>query len=56
MTFLEDATAKLVPLLPEVVFVGGCATELLITDPGAAAVRKTYDVDVIAEIASYAGV
>ena len=42
------------PLLPEIVFVGGCATGLLITDPGAAAVRGTYDVDVIAEIASYA--
>lgn len=40
--------------MPEIVFVGGCATGLLITDPGAAAVRKTYDVDVIAEIASYA--
>lgn len=51
---LEDAAAKLVPLLPEIVFVGGCATELLITDSGAAAVRRTYDVDVIAEIASYA--
>jgi hypothetical protein len=33
--------------------VGGCATGLLITDPGAAAVRRTYDVDVIAEIVSY---
>lgn len=45
---------QLGPLLPEVVFVGGCATSLLITDPGAAPTRKTYDVDVIAEIASYA--
>jgi hypothetical protein len=40
--------------LNEVVFVGGCATGLLIDDPGAAVVRKTFDVDVIAEIASYA--
>ena len=45
---------QLGPLLPEVVFVGGCATSLLITDPGAAPTRKTYDVDVIAEIVSYA--
>lgn len=54
LDLLEDAEANLEPLLPEIVFVGGCATELLITDPGAAAVRRTYDVDVIAEIASYA--
>ena len=45
---------KLRPLLPEIVFVGGCATGLLVTDPGAAPVRATYDVDVIAEIGSYA--
>jgi hypothetical protein len=51
---LEGAVARLKPLLDEIVFVGGCATGLLITDPGAAAVRKTYDVDVIVEIASYA--
>jgi hypothetical protein len=54
LDLLERAAAMLQPLLPEIVFVGGCATGLLITDPGAAAVRGTYDVDVIAEIASYA--
>jgi hypothetical protein len=54
LDLLENAAAKLRPLLPEIVFVGGCATGLLIDDPGAAAVRRTYDVDVIAEIASYA--
>jgi hypothetical protein len=54
LDLLESAAAKLRPLLPEIVFVGGCATGLLITDPGAAAVRRTYDVDVITEIASYA--
>jgi hypothetical protein len=48
---LERAAAMLQPLLPEIVFVGGCATGLLITDPGAGAVRGTYDVDVITEIA-----
>jgi hypothetical protein len=51
---LEIAALTLEPLLPEIVFVGGCATALLITDPGAAPARVTYDVDVIAEIVSYA--
>jgi hypothetical protein len=36
------------------VFVGGCATALLITDKAAADVRPTLDVDAIAEITSYA--
>jgi hypothetical protein len=45
---------RLRPLLDEVVFVGGCTTALLITDPGAEAIRPTYDVDVIVEITSYA--
>jgi predicted nucleotidyltransferase len=51
---LEMAATRLHPLLPEIVFVGGCASGLLINDQGAGIVRKTYDVDVIAEIASYA--
>jgi hypothetical protein len=42
------------PLLGELVFVGGCATALLITDKAAADVRPTFDVDAIAEITSYA--
>ncbi|MDO8434847.1 MAG: hypothetical protein Q7S58_20810 [Candidatus Binatus sp.] len=46
--------AKLKPLLPEIVFLGGCTTGLLITDPGASPVRATDDVDVIVEVASYA--
>jgi hypothetical protein len=54
LELLEMAAERLRPLLPEIVFVGGCATGLLIDDPGAAPVRGTYDVDVIAEIASYA--
>jgi len=51
---LELAAERLRQLLPEIVFVGGCATGLLIDDPAAAPVRGTYDVDVIAEIGSYA--
>lgn len=53
LTLLENVAGLIQPLLADVVFVGGCATGLLITDFGASAVRKTYDVDVIAEIASY---
>jgi hypothetical protein len=51
---LELAAERLRRLLPKIVFVGGCATGLLIDDPAAAPVRGTYDVDVIAEIGSYA--
>jgi hypothetical protein len=47
--------ANMGPLLREVVFVGGCTTALLITDEAAAEVRPTFDVDVIAEITTYAG-
>jgi hypothetical protein len=50
---LLSAAEKLVPLLDQIVFVGGCAAGLLITDPGAAPVRSTVDVDAIVEIASY---
>jgi hypothetical protein len=51
---LQTAAAKLEPLLDEIAFLGGCATGLLITDTAAAPVRSTVDVDVIAEIGSYA--
>lgn len=51
---LKAIATRLKPLLREIVFVGGCATELLITDPGAPPVRVTDDVDVIVEIASRA--
>jgi hypothetical protein len=52
---LTDAAKLLEPILGELVFVGGCATALLITDQAAADVRPTFDVDAIAEITSYAG-
>ncbi len=42
------------PLLPQIAFAGGCATQLLITDPGAPPLRVTDDVDVIADLVSYA--
>ena len=50
---LLAAARLLKPLLDELVFVGGCATGLLITDPAAPSVRPTFDVDAIAEIVSY---
>ncbi len=40
-------------MLDQIVFVGGCAAGLLITDAGAAPVRPTVDVDAIVEITSY---
>ena len=54
LQLLTDAAKLLKPILGELVFVGGCATALLITDKAAADVRPTFDVDAIAEITSYA--
>lgn len=50
---LIAAADALRPLLPELVFVGGCVTGLLITDEAAGEPRVTIDVDAIAEIKSY---
>lgn len=41
-------------LREQMVFVGGCATSLLITDPAAAQVRATQDVDAIVAVTSLA--
>jgi hypothetical protein len=54
LQLLTDAAKLLESILGELVFVGGCATALLITDKAAADVRPTFDVDAIAEITSYA--
>jgi predicted nucleotidyltransferase len=51
---LLSAVQKLVPLLDQIAFVGGCVAGLLITDPGAGPVRPTVDVDAIVQVASYA--
>jgi predicted nucleotidyltransferase len=51
---LTAAAEKLEPLLDRLAFVGGCATGLLLTDPAAAPVRPTLDVDAIIAIGSYA--
>lgn len=50
---LEETAERLGPLLDELMLVGGCATGLLVTDPGAAPIRPTVDVDVVVEAASY---
>lgn len=52
LAMLELAVAYLGPLADEMVFLGGCATGLLVTDPAAPPVRATVDVDVIVEVAS----
>jgi hypothetical protein len=49
---LEDAALLLGPLKDEMVFIGGCATSLLITDPAANPIRATIDVDVLVEVSS----
>ena len=54
LTLLEGAVRLLQPLLDELVFVGGCATGLLITDPVGVGIRPTKDVDAITEVGSYA--
>ncbi len=53
LSLLEAAVRLLEPLLDDLVFVGGCATGLLITDPAAEGVRPTTDVDTIVEVTSY---
>lgn len=54
LPLLEDAARKLAHFLEEIVFVGGVTLGLLITDEAAAPIRGTNDVDVIAEIITYA--
>lgn len=50
----ESVVRLLAPVLDELVFVGGCTTGLFITDPAAAGVRPTKDVDAIVDVTSYA--
>jgi len=49
---LTSMAEALGDLREQLVFVGGCATSLLITDPAASQVRATADVDAIVAIAS----
>lgn len=52
LVIVELAAERLEPLLSDVVFLGGCATGLLLTDNAAPPIRQTIDVDVITEVAS----
>lgn len=54
LEIIEIAAHTLGPLCDELVFLGGCATALLITDSAAPPVRATRDVDTLAEIATAA--
>ena len=54
LPMLEEAARKLAPFLDEIVFAGGVTLGLLITDKASAPIRGTIDVDVIAEIVTYA--
>jgi predicted nucleotidyltransferase len=51
---LEAAVRLLGSLADDMVFLGGCATGLLLTDTAAPPIRATQDVDVITEVASLA--
>ena len=55
LPLLESVAHALGPLCDRFVFVGGCATGLLLTDPAASPVRATRDVDVVVEVVSLAG-
>lgn len=52
---VELVAQALGELREQVVFVGGCAVGLLLTDPTAAPPRVTYDVDLVAEVLALRG-
>jgi hypothetical protein len=52
---VELIAQALGPLCGQLVFVGGCAVDLLLTDPAAAAPRVTYDVDLLVQVAALPG-
>ncbi len=52
---VELVAQALGELRERLVFVGGCAVGLLLTDPAAAPPRVTYDVDLVAEVAALRG-
>ncbi len=52
LPLLESIVAALGPLRDRFVFVGGCITGLLVTEPASPPVRATRDVDVIVQVVS----
>lgn len=51
---LKAIAELLHPMLPELVFVGGAVTELLVTDAGVGSPRPTLDIDAITAVDTYA--
>lgn len=51
---LEAVVKELGPLVEDLCLVGGCATGVLITDPGSSPVRVTLDVDLVVEAVNLA--
>lgn len=54
LEILTLALERLNELADEMVFLGGCATGLLITDPAAPPIRVTRDVDAIVQVVTHA--
>jgi len=52
---MELVAQALGGLREQLVFVGGCAVDLLLTDAAAAPSRVTYDVDLVAQVAALSG-
>jgi len=52
LEILEQAVESLAELADEMVFLGGCATGLLISDAAAPPIRVTQDVDAIVQVVS----
>lgn len=53
LELLQRVVRKIAPVLDDVVLVGGCAIDLLVTDPAVPPPRVTMDVDLTTEITSY---
>jgi predicted nucleotidyltransferase len=47
---IEVVAAALGPLREQLLFVGGCAAGLLISDPAATPIRATFDVDLVVQV------
>jgi len=52
---MELVAQSLGNLREQLIFVGGCAVDLLLTDAAAAPARVTYDVDLVAQVAALSG-
>lgn len=52
LTKVELIARALGAMCEQLVFVGGCAVDLLLTDAAAAPSRVTYDVDLVAQVAA----